>query len=333
MAELRKLTIHCQFRGYLDEALRDRLVCGLRNEAIQRKLLTEADLTVARALELSLGMEAAEKNAKSLKVAEPAVNRITTRPCYRCGKASHTQQDCRFREADCHNCGKKGHIASVCRSAKKNFTANARQSQQKRFNRHPTKFITTETENDSEILPLHTIGGGSTPPIKVPLLINDNLLSMELDTGATITIMSETKFKETFPRAKVEKSNIRLKTYTGESLPVVGEVVVKVNHNKQVKDLTLTIVGGDGPTLLGRDWLKHLKLNWKGIHSLQEHSVKSLEDLLEKYNELFTEELGTIKSFRAKLDVARSSGQSKIFQSPYSALRTEKCHRRRARPP
>ena len=50
MAELRKLTIHCHFVEYLDETLRDCLVCGLRNEAIQRKLLTEADLTVARAL-------------------------------------------------------------------------------------------------------------------------------------------------------------------------------------------------------------------------------------------------------------------------------------------
>ena len=99
------------------------------------------------------------------------------------------------------------------------------------------------------------------PPIKVPLAINDNVLSMELDTGATITIVPEKKFREILPRAKVEKSDVHLKTYTGESLPVVGEVVVSVKHDKQAKDLVLTIVGGDGPSLLGRDWLKHLKLN------------------------------------------------------------------------
>ena len=66
----------------------------------------------------------------------------------------------------------------------------------------------TDTDCDWESLPLHTIGrGGATPPIKV----------MELDTGATITIVSEKKFREVFPRAKVEKSDVRLKTYTGES--------------------------------------------------------------------------------------------------------------------
>ena len=36
MAELRRLTTHCKFGAFLDEALRDRLVCGLRNEAIHR---------------------------------------------------------------------------------------------------------------------------------------------------------------------------------------------------------------------------------------------------------------------------------------------------------
>ena len=249
-------------------------------------------------------MEAAEKNAKSLKVVDPAVNRITPRQaCYRCGRTSHSHKDCRFKDAECHKCGKKGHIATACRSAK---PGNARQPQRKqvRFNRFPTKFVTTDNESDSESLPLHTIGGGgATPPIKVPLLINDTLLSMELDTGATITIVSDRKFREAFPRAKMEKSDVRLKTYTGESLPVVGEVVVNVKHNKQAKDLVLIIVGGDGPSLLGRDWLKHLKLDWKAIHSLQEQAATSLEDLLARYSELFSEELGTIKSFRAKLNV------------------------------
>ena len=33
IAELRKLSIHCEFGDYLNQALRDRLVCGLRSEA------------------------------------------------------------------------------------------------------------------------------------------------------------------------------------------------------------------------------------------------------------------------------------------------------------
>ena len=43
-AALRKLAIHCAFGEYLEQALRDRLVCGLHNVTIQRRLLSELNL-------------------------------------------------------------------------------------------------------------------------------------------------------------------------------------------------------------------------------------------------------------------------------------------------
>ena len=59
---------HCTFgAAQLEEALRDRLVCGLCNEAIQRKLLSVPELTFANALKTAQGMEAAELNAQQLK--------------------------------------------------------------------------------------------------------------------------------------------------------------------------------------------------------------------------------------------------------------------------
>ena len=67
MAELRKLADRCQFGGYLEEALRDRLVCGLRDEAIQRKLLTMDALTLSRAYEITHGMETAQRQASELQ--------------------------------------------------------------------------------------------------------------------------------------------------------------------------------------------------------------------------------------------------------------------------
>ena len=71
VAELRKLATHCRFGGYLEEALRDRLVCGLREESTQRALLTENELTLARALEIAQSREAVLMNAQRLK--EPSL--------------------------------------------------------------------------------------------------------------------------------------------------------------------------------------------------------------------------------------------------------------------
>ena len=45
IARLRKIAEHCDFKDTLEEMLRDRLVCGVKNDRIQRRLLSEKNLT------------------------------------------------------------------------------------------------------------------------------------------------------------------------------------------------------------------------------------------------------------------------------------------------
>ena len=59
---IQKLSEHCEFGTTLNDTLRDRLVCGLANEHIQRKLLVEADLTHDRAKAVALAAETATKS-------------------------------------------------------------------------------------------------------------------------------------------------------------------------------------------------------------------------------------------------------------------------------
>ena len=72
VAELRRLATHCKFEGYLEEALRDRLVCGLKNEGVQKRLLTYSELTLAKAVEVAQSMEAAERDTQEMKSSELA---------------------------------------------------------------------------------------------------------------------------------------------------------------------------------------------------------------------------------------------------------------------
>ena len=67
LAKLRRLTEQCDFKEYLEEALRDRFVCGLRSVAIQRRLLAEEDLNLKKAFDLANGMEAANRKASELQ--------------------------------------------------------------------------------------------------------------------------------------------------------------------------------------------------------------------------------------------------------------------------
>ena len=62
VAQLRRLATHCQFGEHLNEALRDRFVCGLKSEVMQKRLLSEVDLTLKCAIEIAQGIEAAEQH-------------------------------------------------------------------------------------------------------------------------------------------------------------------------------------------------------------------------------------------------------------------------------
>ena len=70
VAELRKLSEFCNFGDKLDEMLRDRIVCGINHPAMQRRPLSETDLTLAKTLEVAQGLEAVEKSSKVMQEVE-----------------------------------------------------------------------------------------------------------------------------------------------------------------------------------------------------------------------------------------------------------------------
>ena len=62
------------------------------------------------------------------------------------------------------------------------------------------------------------------------------------------------------------------------------------------------MVGGDGPSLLGRDWLSKIKLNWEELYHIDQTKL-TLEAVLDKHSKVFREELGMVRGVTAKLHV------------------------------
>ena len=125
VACLQKMTERCEFGASLTDTLRDRLVTGMRNETIQRRLLSEANLTFARAVEIADTAEKAEKDAAELhpNVKIPEIHQVPAvgiHPanvyCHRCGSHNHGPQACRFIKERCRFCQKMDHIERVCRN-------------------------------------------------------------------------------------------------------------------------------------------------------------------------------------------------------------------------
>jgi len=54
-------------------------------------------------------------------------------------------------------------------------------------------------------------------------------------------------------------------------MQVVGQLNVRVKYGSQEEKvaIVLVVVGGNGPSLFGRNWLKYLQLDWGKIASVQ----------------------------------------------------------------
>ena len=76
---------------------------------------------------------------------------------------------------------------------------------------------------------------------------------------------------------------------------MLGQITVDVSYGTQKDMYTLYVVKGIGTNLLGRDWMRHIKLDWKSIASTVNNvSSPCYQPLLDKYSEVFKDELGTL---------------------------------------
>ena len=203
-AALRKLAIHCNFGERLEEELRDQMVCGLRNEALQRRLLTELDLTYAKTVEICRASELAEKNANTLRqVSEvhtvsqhpPTLQNQTRDCCYRCG-GKHSASSCRFKDAICHFCKKPGHIVRACR-------AKAKHPLGRDVVVKPKPQVCTHCvhmdEEQEDVYTLFFMGESNKAPYLVELSVNGAPLHMEVDTGAAVSLIRPLQVDSLFP--------------------------------------------------------------------------------------------------------------------------------------
>ena len=329
-AELRKLASRCEFGEGLEDALRDRLVCGLREEVHRKRLLAESELTLSKALTIAHSLELAEQNARELRgaVSSSAVHQVShsrtpykgpaqchssSKPqghgkeCYRCGSTDHLAATCRFIDTICHQCKKKGHLARVCRSAKSKGGHKGARPQGSRTQRLATVEVSEEAD-----LPIMCLGSRRTDPMVVEVGVEGVPVSMEVDTGAAVSIMSLKQQQELFLDGQLQPAGIALHTYTAQRVEVVGSLPVHVVYKDQEKELSLVIVKSEGPALLGRDWLAHIRLDW-ALLAYQTRGNLPLEELLHKYEDVFREELGTVKSVQVNLKLKENS-QPKFFR-------------------
>ena len=130
---------------------------------------------------------------------------------------------------------------------------------------------------------------------------------MEVDIGASCSVMSFSKFKEEGQLQELKESSVRLRTYTSELVKPYRTTVVEVSHEETKNRLPLLVVKDNVPTLLGRNWLKKVRLDWRTMFPLcKEKTPLKLKELLTEFESVFSEEMVCLKDFKVKIPMDKT---------------------------
>lgn len=356
VVEIRKLAAACKFGNFLEEALRDRLVCGVLSEAIQKRLLSEATLTFEKACNTAISFELADRQAKMLG-GEGSVNKIGHKywqkpksqsknmssgkhekegnskvpsnsqneargNCFRCGR-QHSHATCPAVNWECFTCRRKGHTSRMCRNKSVKVVNEEESSEQEGNN-----------EQHEDLYPLLSIFSiNRDVSHRISCRIENLNIDFEIDTGACKSVISEIDYKRYFSNRKLCPITYKLNVVTGAVIKVLGEIFVNVSMGRGAQQkLPLTVIKScqNFAPLLGRNWLNALSPGWqdKFNKSLSEPKINQISvsdqevkdhirGLQSKYKDLFDNNLSSaIEGFDVSLNMREGFGP--VFKKAYN---------------
>ncbi|XP_051962904.1 uncharacterized protein K02A2.6-like [Xyrauchen texanus] len=183
--------------------------------------------------------------------------------------------------------------------------------------------VTTTLHNSPRVNKMKSGTDLVSSVIKVQPKIEGLPIDMEVDTGAAFSIISSELYRDKLSHVRLRQTNVVLKTYTGEVIPPEGVIKVRVKLNRQSVCLPLYVVTGNAAPLLGREWLRRIRLDWREIKTVRAvHQVNegTFDSLLKRYAKVFREDLGTFSEYTATLSL-KPGTQPRFFQArvvPYA---------------
>ncbi|XP_026314449.1 LOW QUALITY PROTEIN: uncharacterized protein K02A2.6-like [Hyposmocoma kahamanoa] len=299
-ARLRGLAAHCSFKN-LEDVLLDKFVIGMGPGPEREKLFATgiAELSLVKAVDLAESVRcarAAAANSSAGTTLEPVFkienkrkpsngNSIENVQCKVCGRKNHKSNECRFVNYKCNKCQVKGHLRKMC----------------KRVNYVESREV-SEGEDDGELFNIRSHAGA---PMTQIVSINGINLKFEIDSGSTVTAISNKTYKLHFSAVSLLPCKKKLISYTGNIINSLGIARLPVTYSGETKILDVYVIDNGGPPLLGRDFISVFNLELTPVHFCNHvpSDDYELQSLLKQHAKVFSDQLGCFNKYKIKLSL------------------------------
>ena len=221
--------------------MRDRLVCGLSYQQIQKRLLAEIKIPQSGSHSSCYGnshsrsteIHSEFREGKTLDIYKlilsRSLNRLDSGPSslveyYPCGTNTHVATECRFKKDVCRKSGKGGHIQRTCQAQQ--TKGPGRHSLRYQKSTHDFEKKADEQGHFLNNLDVNNVNKSSSDVIWVECMLKSTTIHATKHRNCRVHF---SKFRE----KKLEKTTTVLETYTGELIVRVGCLTVQVEYVDQ----------------------------------------------------------------------------------------------------
>ncbi|XP_061170579.1 uncharacterized protein K02A2.6-like [Saccostrea echinata] len=301
VTDLKNKAIQCEFGNLKDSMIRDRLVCGIANEACRARLLREADLSLKKCIDICRASEISEQQLKTLHK-EPVTAdahtvskehklrhnydkqhhnsehrkpkaRVKSAPhtknaCGRCGR-EHDKGKCSAYNKLCYKCNNTGHYAKFCK----------------------TKSTVHSLEETEDLyLGIVSVDSVHEAPWTETVTINRIPVTFKLDTGAQANIIP----RDVFNTLKISKNHLRsvngnLITYNGHVMNPDGKIDIRCHIRNEKHTLPVYVTQKGSTPILSKETCARLGLvQHIPAESVDSEVCMSKDKLLQQYADVFS---------------------------------------------
>ena len=319
IACLRSLAKTCNFGELQDSMIRDRVVVGIRDNGIRKRLLTESKLTLSKCIDICRANETTARQlremtlnpseeVKALTTGNPRRNGAQGNKERNKGKRTPNNQSpqgtCKFClknhpfkkelcpawQKKCNSCGGDNHFAGspVCKGK---YPNRGKQKQNK--GKQAVYKVEEESDESDYAFVVESVGSLNTDnhhkKIFAAMNVENLTVKFQLDSGSTVNILPVDVYKKSFsdPQCtRLRKSVTSLVMFNKSVLKPLGSIKAETRNprNNQVALVEFIIVPEGHMPLLGIQAIQNfdlMRVNDDNIQSVNDLSPKPQESILD----------------------------------------------------